>query len=138
MACLYYGIRSGFGISITFYWSLTISQFWDVRRKDFWQMFIHHIATIALFSFSWVCNLHRIGTLVLICHDCADIFLELCDLLFAVFTAHVDPSTNAPAHVPGVLHLQLAAVSAAGTTHRVDLAYIATCIQLYQRRKDGR
>ncbi|XP_045503800.1 ceramide synthase 6-like [Colias croceus] len=81
-------------ISSAFYWSLTISQFWDVRRKDFWQMFVHHIATIALLSFSWVCNLHRIGTLVLLLHDCADIFLEavkatkyasyqrLCDSLF--------------------------------------------------------
>nr|XP_049699062.1 ceramide synthase 6 isoform X1 [Helicoverpa armigera] len=81
-------------ISAAFYWSLTISQFWDVRRKDFWQMFVHHIATILLLSFSWVCNLHRIGTLVLLLHDCADIFVEsvkaskyakyqkLCDALF--------------------------------------------------------
>ncbi|XP_013184238.1 ceramide synthase 5 isoform X3 [Amyelois transitella] len=85
-------------ISSAFYWSLTISQFWDVRRKDFWQMFVHHIAAIALLSFSWVCNMHRIGTLVLLSHDCADIALEaakaakyanyqkLCDALFAVFT----------------------------------------------------
>ncbi|XP_047033080.1 ceramide synthase 6 isoform X2 [Helicoverpa armigera] len=85
-------------ISAAFYWSLTISQFWDVRRKDFWQMFVHHIATILLLSFSWVCNLHRIGTLVLALHDCADIFLDaakaakyasyqrLCDIIFTVFT----------------------------------------------------
>ncbi|XP_052739048.1 ceramide synthase 5 isoform X1 [Bicyclus anynana] len=85
-------------MSAAFYWALTMSQFWDVRRKDFWQMFVHHIATIALLSFSWVCNLHRIGTLVLLLHDCTDIFLEaakalkyanyqkLCDALFAVFT----------------------------------------------------
>ncbi|XP_068623595.1 ceramide synthase 5-like [Battus philenor] len=63
-------------ISAAFYLSLTISQFWDVRRKDFWQMFIHHVATVALISFSWVCNLHRIGTLVLLLHDCGDIFVE--------------------------------------------------------------
>nr|CAD7601984.1 unnamed protein product [Timema genevievae] len=63
-------------ISLAFYWSLTVSQFFDVKRKDFWQMFIHHIATISLMAFSWVCNLHRIGTLVLVIHDCADIFLE--------------------------------------------------------------
>ncbi|XP_063388633.1 ceramide synthase 6-like isoform X3 [Cydia fagiglandana] len=85
-------------ISSAFYWSLTMSQFWDVRRKDFWQMFVHHLATIMLLSFSWVCNLHRIGTLVLLSHDCADIFLEaakatkyagyqrFCDCVFAVFT----------------------------------------------------
>ncbi|CAK1589947.1 unnamed protein product [Parnassius mnemosyne] len=85
-------------ISSAFYWSLTISQFWDVRRKDFWQMFVHHLATIALLSFSWVCNLHRIGTLVLLVHDSADILLDaakaakyanyqkLCDGMFAIFT----------------------------------------------------
>ncbi|KPI99069.1 LAG1 longevity assurance-like 6 [Papilio xuthus] len=98
----YHGITNDiwwyYMISTAFYWSLTISQFWDVRRKDFWQMFVHHITTIALLSFSWVCNLHRIGTLVLLVHDCADILLDaakatkyanyqkLCDTLFAVFT----------------------------------------------------
>ncbi|XP_013144273.1 PREDICTED: ceramide synthase 6 isoform X1 [Papilio polytes] len=98
----YHGITNDiwwyYMISTAFYWSLTISQFWDVRRKDFWQMFVHHITTIALLSFSWVCNMHRIGTLVLVIHDCADILLDaakatkyanyqkLCDTLFAVFT----------------------------------------------------
>lgn len=64
-------------ISLSFYWSLTVSQFFDIKRKDFWQMFVHHIATIMLMSFSWVTNLHRVGTLVLLLHDCADIFLEV-------------------------------------------------------------
>lgn len=61
------------------------------------QMFIHHITTIALLSFSWMCNLTRVGTLVLLIHDCADVLLEaakmakyanyqrLCDVLFAFF-----------------------------------------------------
>uniref|UniRef100_A0A6M2DJD1 Protein transporter n=1 Tax=Xenopsylla cheopis TaxID=163159 RepID=A0A6M2DJD1_XENCH len=85
-------------ISMSFYWSLCISQFTDVRRKDFWQMFVHHCATITLMAFSWICNMHRIGTLVLLVHDCADIFLEaakitkyanyqkLCDCIFGFFT----------------------------------------------------
>ncbi|XP_008550481.1 ceramide synthase 6 [Microplitis demolitor] len=85
-------------ISISFYCSLSISQFFDVKRKDFWQMFIHHKATIMLMSFSWVCNLTRIGSLVLVVHDCADIFLEAakmakyanyqktCDAIFCIFT----------------------------------------------------
>ncbi|XP_043290137.1 ceramide synthase 6 [Venturia canescens] len=85
-------------VSMAFYWSLGISQFFDVKRKDFWQMFIHHIATLALMSFSWVGNLTRIGSLVLVVHDCADIFLEaakmakyakyqkLCDFIFFIFT----------------------------------------------------
>lgn len=76
-------------ISLSFYWSLAISQFFDVKRKDFWQMFVHHIATITLMSFSWICNLHRVGTLVLLVHDCADIFLE-------VLLASPSPSTALP------------------------------------------
>jgi hypothetical protein len=85
-------------VSMAFYWSLTASQFFDVRRKDFWQMFAHHMITILLIALSWVCNLHRVGSLVLLVHDCADIFLEaakitkyanyqkVCDIIFAVFT----------------------------------------------------
>ncbi|CAH1102201.1 unnamed protein product [Psylliodes chrysocephalus] len=85
-------------ISMTFYWSLSISQFFDVKRKDFWQMFIHHIATIVLMCLSWIVNVFRVGTLVLLVHDCADIFLEaakmakysgyqkICDAIFALFT----------------------------------------------------
>lgn len=85
-------------VSMSFYYSLCISQFFDVKRKDFWQMFIHHIATVTLMSLSWVCNLYRAGTLVLVVHDCADIFLDaakmakyasfqkFCDILLGVFT----------------------------------------------------
>lgn len=85
-------------ISESFYWSLMVSQFFDVKRKDFWQMFVHHIATLVLMSLSWVGNLTRIGSLVLVVHDCADILLEaakmakyanyqkVCDVIFAVFT----------------------------------------------------
>lgn len=63
-------------ISMSFYCSLMVSQFFDVKRKDFWQMFLHHIATIVLICLSWVVNLTRIGSLVLVVHDCADILLE--------------------------------------------------------------
>ena len=84
-------------IGLTFYWSLTISQFFDVKRKDFKEMFIHHIATISLISFSWMCNLTRGGTLILLVHAVADVLLEAaklfkysnyqrtCDILFTFF-----------------------------------------------------
>jgi len=84
-------------VELSFYWSLSISQFFDVRRKDFWEMFIHHQTTIALMMFSWTTHSHRIGTLVLIVHDCADHLLELakmfrytryqktCDAVFVLF-----------------------------------------------------
>lgn len=85
-------------ISCSFYWALLFSSFADIKRKDFWEMFIHHIVTILLIVLSWTCNLVRIGTLVLIIHDCADVFLETakmmkyikwqrtCDTLFGIFT----------------------------------------------------
>lgn len=85
-------------LELSFYWSLSISQFFDVKRKDFWGMFIHHNATIALMMFSWTTHFIRIGTLVLIVHDCADPLLELaklfryarykktCDAVFFVFS----------------------------------------------------
>eukprot|EP00092_Neocalanus_flemingeri_P016011 GFUD01017330.1.p1 GENE.GFUD01017330.1~~GFUD01017330.1.p1 ORF type:complete len:371 (+),score=80.29 GFUD01017330.1:434-1546(+) len=85
-------------LELSFYWSLSISQFFDVKRKDFWGMFIHHNATIALMMFSWTTHFIRIGTLVLLVHDCADPLLELaklfryarykktCDAVFLVFS----------------------------------------------------
>ena len=44
---------------------------------DFVEMFIHHITTILLMGLSWTCNLTRVGTLVLVIHDVADILLEV-------------------------------------------------------------
>ncbi|KAL4222172.1 Ceramide synthase 5 [Mactra antiquata] len=84
-------------IELGFYLSLMFSQFLDVKRKDFMEMFVHHIATVSLLSFSYVGNFIRMGTLVLCIHDCADFWIEgakmakyvkahrLCDVLFAVF-----------------------------------------------------
>ena len=40
-------------------------------------MFLHHIATISLLSFSYIVNFVRVGTLVLVIHDCGDYWLEV-------------------------------------------------------------
>ncbi|PNF38120.1 hypothetical protein B7P43_G15251, partial [Cryptotermes secundus] len=68
-------------ITSHFWWyymiSLAVSKIFDIKWKDFWQKFIHHIATICLTGFSWMCNLHRIGTLVLLTHECSDISVNL-------------------------------------------------------------
>ncbi|KAH0499899.1 Nostrin [Microtus ochrogaster] len=60
-------------------------------------MFLHHLATIFLITFSYVNNMARVGTLVLCLHDSADVLLEaakmanytkfqkMCDLLFVMF-----------------------------------------------------
>lgn len=87
-----------YNIELGFYISLIVTQFIDTKRKDFWQMFVHHIVTVLLLVLSWACNFHRIGALVLAIHDIADVPLEgaklakyckkqrLADLLFAIFT----------------------------------------------------
>ena len=78
-------------LELSFYWSLSISQWFDVKRKDFWEMFIHHNTTIALLMFSWTAHFTRIGSLILLVHDCADHLLELAKMCRSVFTFHHHP-----------------------------------------------
>ena len=37
-------------IEMAFYWSLFFTQFSDVKRKDFMEIFVHHLATLALLT----------------------------------------------------------------------------------------
>nr|KAF6494179.1 ceramide synthase 5 [Rousettus aegyptiacus] len=67
--------------------------------SDFLIMFVHHLATIGLITFSYVNNMVRVGTLVMCLHDASDFLLEaaklanyakyqrLCDTLFVIFSA---------------------------------------------------
>jgi len=85
-------------VELSFYISLSVSQFSDVKRKDFLEMFFHHTITIALIVFSWTTHFTRVGTLVLLIHDCIDPILEfakmlrylefkkICDALFVLFS----------------------------------------------------
>ena len=43
-------------------------------------MFTHHVATLILLSASWITNMVRIGSLVLIVHDVVDWLLEISKL----------------------------------------------------------
>uniref|UniRef100_A0A672JCX2 Ceramide synthase 5-like n=1 Tax=Salarias fasciatus TaxID=181472 RepID=A0A672JCX2_SALFA len=91
------GLYHYYVMELAFYWSLMFSQFTDIQRKDFLIMFIHHLATVGLISFSYVNNMARVGSLVLCVHDSSDFLLEaaklanyakyqhLCDSLFIVF-----------------------------------------------------
>ncbi|KAJ7999409.1 hypothetical protein DPEC_G00194120 [Dallia pectoralis] len=92
------GLYTYYVIELAFYWSLMFSQFRDVQRKDFFIMFIHHLATVSLISFSYANNMLRVGSLVMCVHDASDILLEaakltnyakyqrICDSLFVVFS----------------------------------------------------
>lgn len=63
-------------LEMGFYLSLVLRLAFDVKRKDFKEQVVHHIATLTLLAFSWVSNYIRIGTLVMAVHDSADILLE--------------------------------------------------------------
>ncbi|CAJ0959392.1 unnamed protein product, partial [Mesorhabditis belari] len=63
-------------LETSFYYSLLLGAFFDVRRSDFWELMTHHFVTIGLLSVSWTINFVRVGTLVLVSHDVSDIFLE--------------------------------------------------------------
>ncbi|XP_074479818.1 ceramide synthase 2 [Sebastes fasciatus] len=85
-------------LEMSFYGSLLLSVAFDVKRKDFREQIIHHLATLLLLSFSWCVNYIRIGTLVMIVHDASDVLLEsaklfnyakwekTCQSLFVVFS----------------------------------------------------
>ncbi|KJH46548.1 Longevity-assurance protein [Dictyocaulus viviparus] len=67
-------------IETSFYYSLLLASFFDVKRSDFWQLIVHHFITIGLLSTSFAINFVRVGTLVLISHDLGDILLEFTKL----------------------------------------------------------
>ncbi|KAI1100462.1 longevity assurance proteins LAG1/LAC1 [Jackrogersella minutella] len=69
----------------------------EVRRKDYWQMIVHHFATIALIASSYAYHQTRVANLILVLMDVIELIFPLakclkcvgyttiCDVVFGVF-----------------------------------------------------
>ena len=57
-----------------------ILQFFNTKRSDYIEMFIHHSATILLLWGSYIIGVFRIGVIVLMIHEPSEIFLRLAKL----------------------------------------------------------
>lgn len=78
--------RAYYLMEIAFYVHAALYLTRDTRRKDFVEMVIHHGATLGLVVLSWWHRYTRIGLVVLILHNWADIFLYLAKVV--VYVTH--------------------------------------------------
>jgi hypothetical protein len=64
-------------LELSFYvGGIFVHVFIDKPLKDYYVMLFHHIVTVCLILFSYLLGHHRIGVLVLLCHDVSDVFLD--------------------------------------------------------------
>lgn len=54
--------------------------FLETRRKDFAQMLLHHVATLALVAISFTTRFCAIGTVIVAMHDLSDVLFEIAKL----------------------------------------------------------
>ncbi len=54
-----------------------VSVFLETKRKDFWEMVVHHLSTIVLIYFSFVTGMTRVGLVIMVILDFADPFLHV-------------------------------------------------------------
>ncbi|KAI0026964.1 longevity assurance proteins LAG1/LAC1 [Vararia minispora EC-137] len=82
---------------IAFYCHSVLTLNAEARRKDHWQMFTHHVITIALMILSYAYNFTRVGCFIMFIMDSCDLILPFakmlrylgyqtaCDIAFVVF-----------------------------------------------------
>ena len=59
------------------YFAFFINVFLEPKRKDFWEMQIHHVTTVVLVYVSFVSGFVRVGFVVMVLLDFADTFLHV-------------------------------------------------------------
>lgn len=70
-------------IGLAYFWASAFMQLPAPGRSvgDKVRMMLHHLFTILLMVFSWTCNFVRVGTIVLLIHECVDIPLLAAKML---------------------------------------------------------
>lgn len=76
-------------ISISYYINEAIALFIEPKRKDFFQMLLHHISTLMLLGYSYKTGFIRYGVSILFLHDISDPFLELAKLFVYIKHAKI-------------------------------------------------
>eukprot|EP01133_Synstelium_polycarpum_P004124 gene4124-4816_t len=67
--------RTYYLLELAFYLHCTIALSFETRRKDFYQMLTHHVATFFLVGASYWYRYQRVGLAILWIHNISDIFL---------------------------------------------------------------
>ncbi len=65
-----------------------VSVFIEHKRKDFWEMLVHHFVTVSLIGISYVHGWNRVGAVVMILLDPADVPLHIAKQFKYVGDAH--------------------------------------------------
>lgn len=72
---LFYHIAMAYAIS-----AILVLHFGEVRRPDHGVMLIHHFISLGLVAGSYYLDFLPVGCMVLLCHDCNDVLMELAKL----------------------------------------------------------
>lgn len=71
------GVRLLYSLEMAFYLQAVPTLiWWEVRRKDFAENMVHHLATLGLIIYSYQVNFMKAGTMVFLLHDINDVFME--------------------------------------------------------------
>jgi hypothetical protein len=62
------------------YFAFFVCVFLEPKRKDFWEMVIHHVTTVVLIVISFLSGFVRVGFVVMVLLDFADTFLHVAKL----------------------------------------------------------